>query len=178
MKFKEAKQKADRTKPPVDIAIPTYGYQNHVLIDAGFGFIRKWQATDAALYEGAVLRKGLLDKTNTTGKVWVDTAYRSRENEGFMDDNGFVSCVHRKKPKGKPMSEATRGANNLKSKVRSHAEHVFAEQKEPDGAVYPDYWYRQGDDQDRLGQPRLQHQTADLPGMDSGSIGGNHPDEG
>jgi len=46
-----------------------------------------------------------------------------------MDDNGFVSGVHRKKPKGKPMSEATRRANNLKSKVRSHLEHVFAEQK-------------------------------------------------
>ncbi len=129
MKFKKAKQKADGTKPPVDIAIPTYGYQNHVSIDAGFGFIRKWQATDAALYEGAVLRKGLLDKTNTAGRVWADTAYRSQENEKFMDDNGFVSCVHRKKPKGKPMSEATRRANNLKSKVRSHVEHVFAEQK-------------------------------------------------
>jgi transposase, IS5 family len=57
VKFKKAKQKADGTKPPVDIAIPTYGYQNHMAIDAGFGFIRKWQATDAALYEGAVLRK-------------------------------------------------------------------------------------------------------------------------
>lgn len=50
VKFKKAKEKADGTKPPVDIAIPTYGYQNHVAIDAGFGFIHKWQATDAASY--------------------------------------------------------------------------------------------------------------------------------
>lgn len=129
VKFKKAKEKADGTKPLVDIAIPTYGYQNHVSIDAGFGFIRKWQATDAALYEGAVLRDGLLDKANTSRKVWADTAYRSKANEAFMEDNGFVSHVHRKKPKGKPMGEATRRANNLKSKVRSHVEHVFAEQK-------------------------------------------------
>ena len=44
-------------------------------------------------------------------------------------ENGFVSRVHRKKPKGKPRNEATRRANNLKSKVRSHVEHVFAEEK-------------------------------------------------
>ena len=129
MKCKKAKEKADGTKPPVDIAIPTYGYQNHVSIDAGYGFIRKWQATDAASYEGAMLRKDLLDKTNTSRKVWADTAYRSKANEEFMEVNGFVSLVHRKKPKGKPMNEATRRANNLKSKVRSHVEHVFAEEK-------------------------------------------------
>jgi IS5 family transposase len=129
VKFKKAKEKADGTKPPVDIAIPTYGYQNHVSIDAGYGFIRKWQATDAASCEGAMLRKDLLDKTNTSRKVWADTAYRSKANEEFMEVNGFVSLVHRKKPKGKPMNEATRRANNLKSKVRSHVEHVFAEEK-------------------------------------------------
>lgn len=47
-----------------------------------------------------------------------------------MADNGFVSRVHRKKPKGKPMPEPTRRANNLKSKIRSRVEHVFAEQKD------------------------------------------------
>lgn len=43
--------------------------------------------------------------------------------------HGFVSRVHRKKPKGRPMPEATRSANDRKSKVRSRVEHVFAEQK-------------------------------------------------
>lgn len=41
------------------------GYQNHISVDRGFGFIRKWSATDAAAYEGRRLREGLLDKTNT-----------------------------------------------------------------------------------------------------------------
>jgi len=40
-----------------------------------------------------------------------------------------VSRIHRKKPAGRPMPEATWHANNLKSKVRSRVEHVFAEQK-------------------------------------------------
>ncbi len=47
-----------------------------------------------------------------------------------MEANGFVSRVHRKKPKGKPMSDAVRRANSAKSKVRSRVEHVFAAQQD------------------------------------------------
>jgi len=129
VKFSKAKERSDGTKPPVDIAIPTFGYQNHVSIDCGFGLIRKWAATDAAAYEGARLRDGLLDKTNTASGVWADTAYRSAVNEAYLEKNGFVSRIHRKKPKGRAMAETTRRANALKSKVRSRVEHVFADQK-------------------------------------------------
>ena len=130
VKFTKAKPKEDGSPPPCDLAIPVFGYQNHISIDRGFGFIRKWSATDAAAYEGARLREGLLDKTNTASGVWADTAYRSAANEAFMERNGFVSRVHRKKPKGKPMPKPTRRANAEKSKVRSRVEHVFAEQKD------------------------------------------------
>jgi transposase, IS5 family len=129
VKFSKAKERPDGTKPPVDIAIPTFGYQNHISIDRRFGLIRKWQATDAAAYEGARLREGLLDKSNTASPVWADTAYRSKANEEFMGANGFVSCVHRKKPKGRTMPRRTAIANGRKSKIRNHVEHVFAEQK-------------------------------------------------
>lgn len=135
VKFSKAKERHDGTKPPVDIAIPTFGYQNHISIDRRFGLIRKWQATDAAAYEGARLREGLLDKSNTASSVWADTAYRSKANEMFMDENGFVSCVHRKKPKARPMPHRTAIANGRKSKIRSHVEHVFAEQKSRMGLV-------------------------------------------
>ncbi|HSM30419.1 MAG TPA: IS5 family transposase [Woeseiaceae bacterium] len=130
VKFTKAKEKADGSRPPVDIAIPSFGYQNHIGIDRGFGFIRTWTVTDAAAYEGARLREDLLDKTNTARTVWADTAYRSAANETFMAKNGFVSRVHRKKPKGRPMPQAMRRANNAKSKARARVEHVFAEQKD------------------------------------------------
>jgi IS5 family transposase len=130
VKFTKAKPREDGSTPPVDLAIPIFGYQNHVSIDRGFGFIRQWSATDAAAYEGRRLREGLLDKTNTARGVWADTAYRSAANEAFMAKNGFVSHVHRKKPQGRTMPTAMRRANNAKSKIRSRVEHVFAEQKE------------------------------------------------
>jgi IS5 family transposase len=135
VKFSKAKERPDGSRPPVDIAIPTFGYQNHISIDQRFGLIRKWQATDAAAYEGARLREGLLDKSNTASSVWADTAYRSKANEAFMDDNGFVSQVHRKKPKGRAMARCTARANGRKSRIRSHVEHVFAEQKSRMGLV-------------------------------------------
>jgi transposase, IS5 family len=43
----------------------------------------------------------------------------------------FVSRIHRKKRVNRPMSSATRRANNAKSRIRSRIEHVFAEQKDP-----------------------------------------------
>ncbi len=129
VKFTKARPREDGTLPAVDLAIPTFGYRNHISIDRGFGFIRKWLTTDAAAPEGRRLRDGLLDKSNTAGSVWADTAYRSVTNEAFMANNGFVSRVHRKKPVNRPMPPATRRANNAKSRVRSRIEHVFAEQK-------------------------------------------------
>jgi len=129
VKFSKARERADGTKPAVDIAIPTFGYQNHISIDRRHGLIRRWLATDAAAYEGARLREGLLDRSNTASTIWADTAYRSKANEAFLGAQGFVSRIHRKKPPGRPMSERRRRANALKSKVRSRVEHVFAVQK-------------------------------------------------
>ena len=78
-----------------------FGYQNHISIDRGLGFIRRWTATDAAAYEGRRLREALLDKANTASGIWADTAYRSADNETFLNKYGFVSHIHRKKPKGR-----------------------------------------------------------------------------
>jgi IS5 family transposase len=86
VKLTKAKQKENGSTPPVDLAIPVFGYQNHISIDRGFGFVRKCAVTDAA-HEGARLRNGLLD--NTAAGVWADTAYRSAANEAFIERHGF-----------------------------------------------------------------------------------------
>jgi IS5 family transposase len=114
----------------VDIAIPSFGYQNHVSIDREHGLIRRWAVTDAAKFEGALLREGLLDKTNTASSVWADSAYRSKTNEEFLAKNGFTSKIHRKKPQGRPMPKRMARANAKKSAVRARVEHVFAEQND------------------------------------------------
>jgi transposase, IS5 family len=113
-----------------DIALPAFGYKSHLSIDARHGFIRRQKVTDAAAHDGARLREGLIDPSNTASEVWADTAYRSKANEDFLADRGKTSRIHRKKPSGKPMPKRTAKANAKKSKVRARVEHIFAQQKE------------------------------------------------
>jgi len=132
VKYSKAKQKQDGSKHAIDIAIPAFGYKNHVGIDRRHGLIRRWKATDASRYDGAQLPE-LLYKANTASGVWADTAYRSKKNEAWIAKNGFVSHIHTKKPKGRAMSVRASKANGRRSRVRAFVEHVFARQKGPMG---------------------------------------------
>ena len=133
VKWSKAKPAEDGSAR-VDIAVPAFGYKNHIGIDRRHGLIRTWAVTDAARHDGALL-PALLDRTNTASDVWADTAYRSKANERHLADNGLRSRIHRKKPPGRPMPKRTARANGRKSKVRAAVEHVFAHQKGPMGLV-------------------------------------------
>jgi transposase, IS5 family len=128
VKFSKAKVDDEGKEHKRDIAIPVFGYKNHASIDQRHGFIRGWTVTHAAAYDGAQLRT-IVRRPNTGSTVWADTAYRSKKNEAWLEKNGFISDIHHKKPKGRPMSEATARANGRRSKIRSRVEHVFAHQK-------------------------------------------------
>lgn len=125
VKFSKAKLDENGQTHKRDIAIPAFGYKNHIVIDQRHGYIRSYTTTPASAYDGAQL-KHVLRKDNTASKVWGDTAYRCKRNETWLKENGFFSDIHHKKPKGKPMSKATSKANHRRSKVRSKVEHVFA----------------------------------------------------
>ena len=133
VKWSKAKP-ADDGSPRVDLAVPAFGYKNHIGIDRRHGLIRTWAATDAARHDGAQL-PNLTSKANTGSEVWADTAYRSKANEKHLADYRLVSRIHRKKPKGRPMPVNIARSNAAKSEVRSAVEHVFARQKGPMGLV-------------------------------------------
>lgn len=128
LKVSKAKPAEDGAKR-IDIAIPVFGYKSHISIDRRHGIIRCQKVTDAAAYDGAQLRDGLIDPENTGSSVWGDTGYRSAENEKYLERHGKVSRIHRKKPRGKAMPKRTAQANAAKSAVRAHVEHPFAHQK-------------------------------------------------
>ena len=73
--------------------------------------------------------KHVIDRDNTSAEVWADSAYRPQSNEAWLTKKMLVSRIHRKKPKGKPMTVATARANARKSSIRARVEHVFAHQK-------------------------------------------------
>jgi len=116
----------------IDIAIPSFGYKSSIAICRRYGFIRRGKVTDGARFDGRMLRD-VVTNDNTASDVWVDTAYRSRSNEAWLKSIGRVSRVHRKKPRGKPMSARTARANAARSTVRARVEHVFARQKDQMG---------------------------------------------
>jgi IS5 family transposase len=133
VKFSKAKPREDGA-PQADLAVPAFGYKNHLSIDRRHRLIRRWITTDAAAHEGARLGD-LIDPENTASDVWADTSYRSARNQVLLAGRGLVSRLHRKKPRGRPLAARTRRANARKSAVRAAVEHVFAHQKGPMGLV-------------------------------------------
>jgi hypothetical protein len=74
LKRAKARPTDDGKKARVEIAIPVFGYKNHVSIDRAHGFVRRFAVTGAAAHDGARL-PDVLDKSNTASQVWADTAY-------------------------------------------------------------------------------------------------------
>ena len=113
----------------VEIAVPAFGYKNHIGIDRAHGLIRTWAVTHAAAHDGGQLA-GLLDTENTASGVWADTAYRSAANLAALAKRAMVPHLQRPKPRGKPMPPHVRRGNATRGKVRAAVEHVFACQKQ------------------------------------------------
>lgn len=128
VKYSKAK---DDTKS-IDLAIPKFGYKNHIATDRRFGFIRKSEVTPANTFDGSLL-PNILDRNNTCMDVYGDTAYNTEHNQTYLDNHGFRSKLHNKKPKRKPMPVLTKKGNTTKSRIRAHVEHVFAVQKDQMG---------------------------------------------
>lgn len=113
---------------PIYLAIPMFGYKNHIGIDKAHGLIRTWRASAANAHDGARL-PDLVSKGNTGSGVWADTAYRSRKDEAFLVGGMFKSHIHQRRKPGRPLSERTARANGRRSRIRAQVEHVFAGQK-------------------------------------------------
>ena len=132
VKVSKAKPAADGAKR-VDIAVPAFGYKNHLGIDRRHGLIRTWLAAPGwppTRHDGAQ-RPALESKTNTASDVWADTAYRTKANEQRLADNGLRSPIHRRKPQDRLLPVKIARGNGRRSKVRAAVEHVFARQKGP-----------------------------------------------
>ncbi|CDN10029.1 Mobile element protein [Richelia intracellularis] len=60
-----------------------FGYKNHISIDVEYGFIRRYQVTDASVHDSQVLG-ALFDDQNQGEEVWPDSAYRSESIEWIL----------------------------------------------------------------------------------------------
>jgi hypothetical protein len=115
-------------KRQIEIAVPMFGYKNHVGIDREHGLLRRYVVTHATAYDGGQLG-AVLDRDNTASDVWADTAYRSAANLALLERRGLKRQFQRKKPRGRKMPAHIARGNATRARVRSRVEHVFAAQK-------------------------------------------------
>jgi IS5 family transposase len=157
IKYSKAKVKegADpKAAKPVDLAIPMFGYKNHIGIDKAHGLIRTWDASAANAHDGARL-PDLISKGNTGSGVWADTAYRSKKNEAFLAWHVQEPHPPGASRRGEPMPERIAKANAKRSAVRSAGRACVRRAKAPHGAHRAHHRHRPRHDQDRHGQPGL-----------------------
>ncbi len=107
------------------LATPVFGYKNHVNVDRTHGFIRNFDVTHAAAFDGHRLGR-ILDFENTASVVWADAAYRTRANLELLARKAMKPAFQYPKPKGKPMPAHIERGNRTRRAVRCLVEHVFA----------------------------------------------------
>ena len=166
VKTTKAKPREGET-PMVDLAIPEFGYQNHISADRRHRLIRRWLVTDAAAHAGARLTE-LLDPGNTASDVWADTGYRSRKNEAVLRQRMLTSHIHRKKPTPADASAHRQGEREEVGGTRPNRARLRRAEG-PDGAGRAHHRPRPGDHQDRPRQPGPQHAPPALAGPPAGA---------
>lgn len=101
-----------------------FGYKDHLSIDANHGFIRRYAVTDAAVHDSQAFT-AVLDADNEGDEVWADSAYRSVALEELLVVLTFISHIHERAYRNRPLSEEQKAANRERSQTRAKVEHVF-----------------------------------------------------
>jgi len=102
-----------------------FGYKNHIAADKKRKFIANYEVTSAEVHDSKPLF-GLLGKARTKNEpIWGDSAYRSEEIEKGLAKKGFISKIHEKGYRGRPLTKRQKASNTIKSRIRARIEHVF-----------------------------------------------------
>jgi IS5 family transposase len=104
-----------------------FGYKNHVQIDVKHKLIRDYDVTPANVHDSQVF-ESLLDERNSSVDVWADSAYRSQETLGRLEELGYREHIQRKGCRDRPLTEQEKKGNRMRSTIRSRVEHVFGVQ--------------------------------------------------
>lgn len=102
-----------------------YGYKNHIAADRKRKLIINYKVTSAEVHDSQPLFDLLGKARKKNEPVWGDSAYRSEENEKQLAKRGFVSRIHEKGYRNRPLTDRQKARNTIKSKTRARVEHIF-----------------------------------------------------
>jgi IS5 family transposase len=106
-----------------------HGYKDHITIDKKHKLIRNAEITTASLHDSQEF-EDLLSVVGESASeedkmVVADSAYKSAESEAMLASAGFISQVHDRAYRNKPLTDEQKATNRVKSTVRVRVEHVF-----------------------------------------------------
>jgi len=102
----------------------SYGYKNHINIDAKNKIIRAYCVTTASAGDKSQVEKLLHAVSENDKRVWGEGAYFSAEQEVRLQQEGFISRIINR-TKNFPEHSAIARENHRRSKIRQRVEHVF-----------------------------------------------------
>ena len=106
----------------------SFGYKNHIGVDAEHKLIRTYTSTAANVHDSQVFDERI-DPDNADSGVWADSAYRSAETEAVLENAGYESHINEKGQSNRALDEEQNARNRERSKIRSRVEHVFGFQQ-------------------------------------------------
>lgn len=116
------------------IAVPVFGYTNHLCLDRHPGFIRRFTVTDAVRHDGHE-PAAVFDRGNTASAVCADAACRRAENLARLERYGCTAPSQRRGPRGRARPRHRARGNGAEVSLRRRIEHVRAVAKCPTGPI-------------------------------------------
>jgi transposase, IS5 family len=105
-----------------------YGYEQHVVVDKDSKLIKDFEVTDASVHDSQPAPE-LIDRIPDNSELYGDSAYHSDEIRDAIKEKNLIAKICSKGNRSKPLTEEDKIQNNKISKIRSRAEHVFADIK-------------------------------------------------
>lgn len=100
-----------------------FGYKNHISIDVKNKIIRRFCVSAANVHDSQMM-DCIIDE-NQDNKIWADSAYKSNGQEERLRQKGFISNIHDRAYRNRPLTCDQKEMNKVKSKIRVRVEHVF-----------------------------------------------------
>lgn len=101
-----------------------YGYKDHVKADAASKLITDYTVTDASVHDSQQLFE-LVDVDCKGESLFCDSAYASSDTDARLIEMEIENYIHEKARRNRPLSELSKEANRVKSKIRCLIEHIF-----------------------------------------------------
>ncbi|NRB07102.1 MAG: transposase [Richelia sp.] len=82
----------------------SFGYKNHISVDVEYGFIRRYQFTDASVHDSQVLGAVLNVRNQGEQELWTDSTYGSESIEWILQILQFLSHIHEQAYRNHPLT--------------------------------------------------------------------------